>query len=496
MNTQYIVDQLTKLGVRDAEQVIEGMAAFDYVALVNALKQSNIAARNRALSTVLEPYGVELMANESDYLNTLFNKIREGKTEINQELLGEWLKPISDSILPDSKLLAMEGFNYYLQLEDDQQGDGLMDWLDENKVEYITDGKGQFHIKCNDRESAYRVGKAANGLISKKKVVRDNVEVMEARYTIYGRDEEGVPSPRDPTILHHETVLLSIDARSEEEARAKALKICGIRDEDITKITVRESKKANKREADAKAKMANIKTRNPDLLALSQRGGKGAHNESPRKNDPMDRKAKHKKSALDEAELSNDNTSADESRLEEGILGMKPLNPITRLRELAGMVPAKAVSPEADDLNDIEVDHDTSGFATPLAAGPVDVEDPFLAGTGADIEAAPDSIVDPMADLETMPVDAPADTPLDPMAMDNMGGVPGDLPPMAGEAPMMDVPTQSDAMSHIEDCLNDIQNKLSDIRLAEYKSLVQKLTSLTQQVQTMGRDYLGERRKK
>jgi hypothetical protein len=65
---------------------------------------------------------------------------------------------------------------------------------------------------------------------------------------------------------------------------------------------------------------------------------------------------------------------------------------------------------------------------------------------------------------------------------------------MPGEMPM--APTQSEAMSQIEDGLNNIQTMLADIRLSEYKSLIQKLQDLTNQVQMMGRDYLGERRKK
>jgi hypothetical protein len=51
-------------------------------------------------------------------------------------------------------------------------------------------------------------------------------------------------------------------------------------------------------------------------------------------------------------------------------------------------------------------------------------------------------------------------------------------------------------MAQIEDALNSIQTGLADIRLSEYKSLIKKLQDLTNQAQMMGRDYLGERRKK
>lgn len=552
MSDATLLAALVALGIEEsrARQIETNLEGGDYVNLVNAINIEDPLLKAKAVGPILGKYGITIseetgdMANSKNYLSAMFTKFREGKgAAIESAILGDWLKPISESNAPDRSSLALEGFNYFMQLEDSMQGEPLMDWLDENKVEYVTDGKGQFHIKCDDRESAYRVGKAANGLVMKKRLVRDQIE--ESTYIIYGRDEAGIPSQRDPTISHHENVLLSVSANSEEEAREKAMRICGIKSDDITKIvvsgqiaeasfevqttkgtikvqgsdefaakrnarnqgyTVLEGKSAKQREAEAKAKMADIKPRNQDLLALSQRGGKGAHKDDTRRVDAFDRKAKHKKTPVDEAaELSIGNQVADglTDTLAESVLGMKVLSPIFRLRELAGMAPAPMV-PEVDDMAGIEVDHDDSGFNDPmapapsaLAPGPVDIEDPFMAGA-----ADP---VDPMADL------APAIGPnptlggandgtgpgldadlLDPMAM---GGMPGDLPPMGGEA-VLAMPTQSDAMSHIEDCLNDIQGKLAEIRLAEYKSLVQKLTSLTQQVQTMGRDYLGENRRK
>jgi hypothetical protein len=538
MSDAKLLADLMALGVDEkrAKEIEVGIEGGDYVNLVNALGIADPQLKAKAAEPILSKYGITIseetgdMADSKNYLSAMFSKFREGKgTAIDTAILGEWLKPISESNAPDVSTLAMEGFNYFMQLEDSMQGEPLMDWLDENKVEYITDGKGQFHIKCDDRESAYRVGKAANGLIMKKRMVRD--QIGEATYTIYGRDDTGIPSQRDPSIRHHETVLLSVTADSEDEAREKAMRICGIRTDEITKIivsentseesfevlttkgvinvqgsdefaakrnarnrgyTVLESKSAKQREAEARAKMADIKPRNQDLLALSQRGGKGAHKDDTRKTDAFDRKAKHKKLPVDEAAgLSIDNQVADDltDTLAESVLGMKVLSPIFRLRELAGMAPAPMAPPEIDDIDGIEVDHDDSGYNDPmssapsaLAPGPVDIEDPFMVGA-----ADP---VDSMADL--MP-NEPMGGGMD--AMSPIGGMPGDLPPMGGEA-VLAVPTQSDAMSHIEDCLNDIQGKLAEIRLAEYKSLVQKLTSLTQQVQTMGRDYLGEQRRK
>ena len=51
-------------------------------------------------------------------------------------------------------------------------------------------------------------------------------------------------------------------------------------------------------------------------------------------------------------------------------------------------------------------------------------------------------------------------------------------------------------MVMIDGNLIGIQAQLSNIRISEYKTLILKLQDLTTQVQSMGRSYLGERRKK
>lgn len=549
MSNSEILPGLLDLGIdeKTARELSVGLEGGDYVNLVNALGLADPVRKIKAAAPILGKYGITIsegngdMANSKNYLGAMFSKFREGKGDaIESEILGDWLKPISESNAPDAAYLVFEGFNYFMQLEDSQQGEGLMDWLDENKVQYITDGKGQFHIKCDDREAAYRVGKAANGLMAKKRIVRDSVDNKQAyvvhvvseynpnditKMTIYPSDESqiykhmqdayGIPHSRIArvqTLDQNDAEVLGLDEDSFPVETTKGIVMVQGSDEFAARrnarqqgFTLVEAKSAKQREAEAKAKIADIKPRNQDLLALSQRGGKGAHKDNSRKTDALDRKAKHKKTPTDESiELSIDNqVSEDHDNLAESVLGMKALSPIFRLRELAGMAPAPLARPELDDMDLIEVDHDDSGFNDPLAAGPVgvdaepadtpsplsagpvDIEDPFMAG---DTEPMADA---GMGDLE--PMVGPAVDPIaDPMAM---GGVPGDLPPMGAEA-VLGMPTQSEAMSHIEDCLNDIQGKLAEIRLAEYKSLVQKLTSLTQQVQTMGRDYLGEQRRK
>jgi Tfp pilus assembly major pilin PilA len=508
------------LDADESEKVKEKIEGGDYINLVNALNLKDRWARLRKVDAILSKYNIKLAEGNSmkdSNLETMFSKFREGT--LDRSRLGEHLKPMSDSKAPDAQLLAREGFNYFTEIENRSASELLNDWLDENQIEYMTNGSGQFQIKCSDRESAYKVGRAVSGFANKKTVVRDSVDTR-ATYGIYIKNDDWTTAAHDTTISHKpaDECALSIQADSEEDAIEKAQRICGISREEITRVTVREAKKNNaeKREKAAKEKMANIKPRNPDMLALSQRGDKGAHTVNPRKNDPLDRKAKFKSNPADES-LSytvGDRVMVGEqeatikipsgpggtigvlvdgqlsmvgageiSRLEESVLGMKSLNPIFRLRELAGMPPGSAFAPEMspeDDFSDITVDDGETSY------------DNEISDQGSLDPAMVTSMDAGMNDLGDIGPDF--DMGIDPMV--DMGGMPGDLPPMGMEAPAVATPTQSDAMSHIEDCLNDIQNKLAEIRLSEYKTLVRKLTDLTQQAQNMGRDYLGERRRK
>lgn len=451
------VDEKTALGLKSR------LDGGDYMNLVNMLNTDDLATGINQASAILGKYGVKLngsapMAENFDYLNSLFASYKDGKSI--DESVGEWLQPITESSHADYRQLTHEGFNYFANLQDSMSGDKLIDWLDENQVEYLTDGKGHFHVKCGDRESTYKVGRAISEIM-KKRTVRDSAD-----------REESVMS----------------------------------------------EKKASKREREAKEKIAAMKPRDPNVVAMNQRGGKGAHQSAdPRKADAYDRKAKHKRNPLDEeidftvgeAVLVGENEATiqiphgpngtigvmmdgqlsmvdigDVARLNEGVIGMTPMKSLFRLRELAGLPPAPAAGPEVDAI------------AAPVVDAGDELED-----VGIDIEPEADELGVPAAEpSEIEPeIDAVDDlsTSLEPasLASDPAGGMPGDLPPDGGDlAPLGG--SQSDAMNQIEDNLNNIQRQLADIRLGEYKTVIRKLQDLTNQVQMMGRDYLGERRKK
>jgi hypothetical protein len=362
-----------------------------------------------------------------------------------------------------------EGFSYSVEVSE-QTRDRVLDWLDENQVEYQATSPVAYRIECGDRNVAYRTGRALSEIL-RKQTVRDSVEIEEKM-----------------------------------------------------------SKKPEKRAKDAKKKIELMKPRNPVIAAVKTRSGAGAHDggKDPRKVDKFGRGAKHKPRFDEEIEFEIGEdvmvgeavgqikiphgpngtigvimngqlemvAESEVSRLDEGVIGMmKPVNPLFRLRELAGL------PLENDDFAGIEVveapEIDPEGV---LAAGPVgdEIVDMELDGIGAD------PVEEPMADMDggmEEPEDLSFDVPVDDVETTGTLDLPADagIPGAVGSDPVMtvgNVPSQSEAMAQIEDALNSIQAGLADIRLSEYKSLIQKLQDLTNQAQMMGRDYLGERRKK
>jgi hypothetical protein len=456
MSNLDVTKELVALGVpeREAQKLLGTINGNDLMSLIDALSRRTPQGSPDA-NRILGKYGIKPRSNQmaNNYLGAKFESIRRG-TSLD-EGFGV-LSPVN------------EAFTYALKVTETTR-DKVLDWLDENKLPYQATSALDYQIECNDRETAYRAGRALSEIL-RKPTVRDSIEVQEAK---------------KPSI--------------------------------------------NKRVQSAKDKMATISPKDPNIDSLIARSGSGVHKagKDPRKEDDKGRKAKHKP-RFDEAETD----------LKEGVMAIKPMNPLFRLRELAGL-PKGA----EDDFAGIEIadapEIDPKGL---LSAGPVGAdapEDMDVDGMGSDPVADPMADMDGGMDAEIGDIDAPVDATLDinddPMPdtdidvsdqVDPMGdlGVPGELgadpmepaPEMPGASPefpgalggvgpglappgagsMTMTPSQSDAMAQIEDALNSIQTGLADIRLSEYKSLVKKLQDLTNQAQMMGRDYLGERRKK
>lgn len=428
--TQYGVDQST------AEQAKGKITGRDLMNLIGYLKDNGQGIQLSKAAQILGKYGIKLGSKKSmsdNYLNAKYESVRSGQAL--DETFGVMTK-------------ISEGFSYAIEVNE-QTRDKVLDWLDENQVEYQATSPMSYRVECSDREGAYRTGRALSEIL-RKPTVRDSVEIEEVK-----------------------------------------------------------KKSSNRRVKDAQAKMAEIKPRNPVVAAVKTRAS-GAHDggKDPRKIDKLGRDRKHKTRYDEEIE----------DNLNEGVMGMNVVSPLYRLRELAGL-PATTAD---DDFSGIEIadapEIDPEGI---LAAGPVGGDEP----ADMDVDGmGDDPVADPMPDMDGGMDDmaAPAmDEPLDDLDMgepelapaadvDPVGdmGVPGELGSDPVEMPMDDLggmgapagmaaapmaPTQSEAMAQIEDALNNIQTGLADIRLSEYKSLIQKLQDLTNQAQMMGRDYLGER---
>lgn len=439
-----LADVLMQYGVDgSAAQKLKGViSGDDLMDLISYLKNNGQGVQLNKAAQILGKYGVKLGSVKSmnNYLDAKYESLRSGKAL--DETFGVMTK-------------IDEAFTYAVEVSD-QNRDRVLDWLDENQVSYQATSPTNYRVECGDREVAYRTGRALSEIL-RKPTVRDSVET------------------------------------------------------EVNEM----SKKSSKREREAREKIADMKPRNPIVAAVKVRSGAGAHDggKDPRKVDKMGRGAKHKPRFDEEIESDN---------LNEGVMGMKPVNPLFRLRELAGLPHI-----DEDDFEGIEVaEVPPSDPEGPLGAGPVDLSAPAdgiddLDVTGDEELPADDLDVDGgMMDTgldggvdmgaDDMGVEPALDGPSDDMAAmadDDIGGIAADpiapdagipgalgsdpVEPVPGMAPVM--PTQSDAMAQIEDALNSIQSGLADIRLSEYKSLIQKLQDLTNQAQMMGRDYLGER---
>jgi hypothetical protein len=454
MNDLDLPSLLVNYGVpKDAavhlQQNIDGR---DLVTLTNALNGPSIGDNFWAVSKILSKYGIAIqeahMTQSPDHLSAMLRSARNtgnAHTQVEAAIV-EWLQPISESNDPLAHMLALEGYNYVTNVQDTHLGEKLIDWLDENQVDYLTNGSGEFQIKCPDREGAYRVSGAITRIMHARPVVRDSVE--------------------------EETV---VSEKNNKGASRSA-------PQNVAKFAAQQRGKS---------------------------GAAGAHNsKDPARKDPHDRKAKHK-GRTDECDFGIGETvmvgeheatvkipngpggtvgvvmdgqlsmvsAGDVSRLDERVLGITTVpSPLLRLRELAGLAPAPAVPPSMPSST------------PPAPMGDItmgsDIDD-----LGGDVDPAPTDL----DDLGSEP----------PMGAPEMGGVPGDIGSDPVEAPGgptlaqgVMAPMQSEAFSQIEDHLNGVQSMLGDVKLSEYKSLVKKLEDLAGQVRLMGRDYLGERRMK
>jgi hypothetical protein len=497
-----LTDALKQLNVDDKKIVsfLSNANGIDYINLINAVK-SKRSEDKRLVKNILAKYDISIREDRNnmnfDRLQALYQGVQTTGKIVD---VMEWLQPITENN-PMDHMLTLEGYTHTVQVKS-SVSEKLIDWLDKHKIEYLVDDQGKFHIKCKNRDQAYDVDRAVNTFTATgdKNFVRDSQKTG------------------------------------------------------IDNMSIKED--AKKREKVAKEKLEKLKPRNPHALDASRMNAKnGRPIDSKRKEmqkDPV--KGKHKKPITDESveyfigesvmvgkvqgtvKIPNgpNNTvgifmegklsmvdNMDVSRIDENVLGMTAMNPLFRLRELAGLPPAPATDHtsdiDTDEFSDVNIDDEYGSDIPDDNEEDFDSLDTSDGDIGSDFDddltpnaftaSSPNSVasniigskspITPKPPITT--AIPPAITPTVPPSISkpipSMGGVPGDLPPVNPEISSTSVPTVSEAMGDIEDHLNNIQTKLSDIRLSEYKTLVRKLQDLTNQIQAMGKDYLGEQRR-
>lgn len=160
-----VADALVQRGLKPeiANQIKDHVKGTDLVNLINAL-QSNTSESVSQINDIISKFGTQISIEEDEYLNAMYDN--EDVDNLNH------LKELDNNTTEDV-ILSKAGFKYEATIDKDKT-DSFMDWLDENNIDYITDGNGTFNIKCNDRETLYKINQKVSKL--KSKLIRDEKE--------------------------------------------------------------------------------------------------------------------------------------------------------------------------------------------------------------------------------------------------------------------------------------------------------------------------------
>jgi hypothetical protein len=180
-------------------------------------------------------------------------------------------------------------------------------------------------------------------------------------------------------------------------------------------------------------------------------------------------------------------TNMTKKKVEEGVLGMSRMPGLRRMMELAGM-PADQIDQLGADTS-IPATTAVVGSDTPVTDEMDAVVTSALPGIGADddmdlgIEDGSGIDADDLSD---------DDFGMDDLEMDPSpaGSFAGDGMDMGMGAPMGGTDA-SPAYMLIDDALSSIQGSLPDVKISEYKTLIQRLEELTNQLRQIGQSYLG-----
>lgn len=157
MNNFDVSDALVNRGLDPeiASQIEMHVKGTDLVNLINAL-QSNTSESTEQINDIIKKFGVSLNNEEPD------DNVEEDNEYLSDLFKGEdvddlkFLKNSEHTL--DNAAIRNAGFKYEATVPYNKCDD-LMDWLDDRGIQYLTNGKGEFDIKCDDREQLYKLNK-------------------------------------------------------------------------------------------------------------------------------------------------------------------------------------------------------------------------------------------------------------------------------------------------------------------------------------------------
>lgn len=252
-----------------------------------------------------------------------------------------------------------------------------------------------------------------------------------------------------------------------------------------------------------------VSSRNPMAVhARRRRHGVEDPKKKTDQKDPWARGAKHKDKEM--------------KKVDEAVLGMTDIPMVTRMRELAGIkTPVEPVSEkfqklrhirELEDFDDINtfddsIDNEVGAptpapiGAPPVSAGPIPQDDLMAAGDDSEFGGYGDDSLD---GDDGMGLNGDLDMgvePVDDLGMDGMDAPMGDdlgIPSFSSTLPGAAAPVAQNtpAYSSIMSSLDQITAQLKDVKVSEYKEIINRLKSVHQEIRNQGFNYLQESRKR
>ena len=242
-----------------------------------------------------------------------------------------------------------ENYDFHCSVINPIARDNIMDWLEENKLDYLIDNEGRFAVKCPTRRIEYKVGRAFEHMMNKwdpgptKKPVDPDPKRMGLGDIKRPSLIDGVQEEINEIAAHQPTYSPGTGKGVETGLGPsmfpadKKEKTRHFSDQELAKMTKESKRKktVKQRERQAKEKLAKLK---PIGSGGAERIMKdfGQHGTDPKRMD-QEQKQKLKKQARKKVDIRDINESAKLDEQVMGMIGMISMPTIGRIQELAGL---------------------------------------------------------------------------------------------------------------------------------------------------------------